>query len=223
MELDDLRHQWQQPESAGAPAVSPAQLDSLLTHRSTGLVEKMRRNTWFEFFFSLGVVALALFYLIVWSKEVFFQVFAVMLVLLAVGILYYYRLQLRLLRRMTHAEVHVRAHLSALCAGLRQLLWFYYRLTLTSLPLALLIDLGFFVDKALARPGPFRWGRLGLFVGAMLVVGALAQIGVVYATRWYLQRLYGQHLDRLEANLRELSEDAGVPSDPAGGATFGPR
>ena len=139
----------QQPESAGASAVSTAQLDGLLTHRSTGLIEKMRRNTWFEVLFSVGVVAVTLFYLLVWSAEAIFQVAGAVLVLLAVGLLYHYRLQLRLLRRMTHAEAHVRAHLETLCAGLRQLLRFYYRLTLASLPLALLIDLGFFVSKAL--------------------------------------------------------------------------
>ena len=41
----------------------------------------------------------------------------------------------------------------------------------------------------------------------MLVGGALLQVGTVYGTRWYLQRLYGQHLDRLEASLRELGDE----------------
>ena len=34
------------------------------------------------------------------------------------------------------------------------------------------------------------------------------QVFAVYVTRWFMQRLYGQHLDRLEANLRELDEPA---------------
>jgi len=41
-------------------------------------------------------------------------------------------------------------------------------------------------------------------------VGAVVQVGVVYFTRWYMQRLYGQHLDRLEGQLQELDEPVDV-------------
>ena len=47
MELDDPRRQWQQPETM-PPSVSPAQFESLLAHRPTSLIEKMRRNAWVE-------------------------------------------------------------------------------------------------------------------------------------------------------------------------------
>ena len=47
-----------------------------------------------------------------------------------------------------------------------------------------------------------------LIVLNVLVFGVVVQVGVVYFTRWYLQRLYGQHLDRLESQLRELDEPA---------------
>ena len=40
----------------------------------------------------------------------------------------------------------------------------------------------------------------------LLVFGALLQVAAVYGTRWYVQRLYGQHLDRLEGLLRELEQ-----------------
>jgi hypothetical protein len=42
--------------------------------------------------------------------------------------------------------------------------------------------------------------------GVLLMLGGLVQVLAVYGTRWYVQRLYGQHLDRLEANLAELEE-----------------
>jgi hypothetical protein len=205
MELDDLRRQWQQPETA-SPPVSPAQLESLLKQRSTGLIEKMRRNAWFETVFT-ALVALALPFYIGASSSAFHRMYGAAMLLLAVLMLYYFYRQLRLLGRMAQAEVHVRAHLTALSAGLRQLLSFYYRLTLATGPLSLLLVLGFYLGKELARPGPFRWQLIGGVAAAFLVLGALLQVAVVYGTRWYLQRLYGQHLDRLEANLRELSDE----------------
>ena len=207
MELDDLRRQWQQPDLAGLPAVNPAQLDNLLAGHSEGLVEKMLRNTWFEIAVSLLLVLAApVLVLLVGPGLIIFRVYTVVFELLGAGLLYHYYLQLGILRRMMQADVNVRAHLGVLCAGLRQLLHFYYRITLATLPFALLLNLGYFVGHELARPGPLRWALVGITCGVALLVAGLAQWGTAATTRWYLQRLYGQHLDRLEASLRELAE-----------------
>ena len=208
MELDDLRRQWQQPEAAGVPAVNTAQLDQLLAGRSEGLAEKMRRNTWYEIIVCIVVMMAAPLLLLDQTENTLFRVYVMVSEGLVIVLLYHYYRQLGLLRSMTQADVNVRAHLGALGAGLRQLLRFYYRLTLATLPLVLLLDLGYFVSRELAHPGPFRWALLGLVVGSFMLLGALAQWGLVAATRWYLQRLYGQHLDRLEASLAELAEPA---------------
>jgi hypothetical protein len=72
------------------------------------------------------------------------------------------------------------------------------------------MNLGYFVGKELARPTPFRWKMLLIIGGVMLVLGGLLQVLAVYGTRWYMQRLYGQHLDRLEHSLQELNEPAAI-------------
>ena len=205
MELDDLRRQWQQPETAQLP-VSPAQLESLLAHRSTGLIEKMRRNAWVEAVLNALLAVMLPFYLAT-RQSALYRMYSVAMLLLAVLMLYYYYRQLQLIGRMARAEGHVRAHLVAMSAGLRQLLRFYYRLTLATGPLLLSLVLGFFVGQELARSGPFRWPLVGGIAAALLFFGTVLQVGVVYGTRWYVQRLYGQHLDRLEASLRELGDE----------------
>ena len=205
MELDDLRRQWQQPETT-SQSVSPAQLESLLAHRSISLIEKMRRNAWVEAVFN-ALVAVTLPFYIATRQSVLYRMYGVAMLLLAVLMLYYYYRQLRLIGRMARAEGHVRAHLVAMSAGLRQLLRFYYRLTLATGPLLLSLALGFFVGQELARPSAFRWPLVGGIAAAFLFFGAVLQAGAVYGTRWYVQRLYGQHLDRLEASLRELGDE----------------
>jgi hypothetical protein len=167
----------------------------------------MRRNAWFETVFT-ALVAAALPFYIAFRDSAFHRMYGVAMLLLSVIMLYYFYRQLQLLGRMARAEVHVRAHLLELSAGLRKLLRFYYRLTLATTPLAMLLVLGFFTGKELARTGDFRWGLMATVAAAFLMFGAVLQVGMVYGTRWYLQRLYGQHLDRLEASLRELSEEA---------------
>jgi hypothetical protein len=206
MELDDLRRQWQQPAPADTPPVSAAELGGMLAHNAGGLVEQMRRNTWYETGFTLLMVAAVPFYAWYnWGEALQMLLASSMLLVAAILFVNYYQ-QLQLLRRMGQPEIQVRAHLAALCAGLRQRLHFYYRLTIATVPYMLLMLWGFHLGKELAHPGAFHWKFILLLAAAYLGLGAIVQLAVVYATRWYLQRLYGQHLDRLEANLRELDE-----------------
>ena len=207
MELDDLRRQWQQLAPVEAPAFSPAEWERLLARNAGGLVEKMRRNTWYEAIFTALIVATVPFY--TWSTwgQVINVMMAAALLLLSVILLVNYYQQLQLLRRMTFTDAQVRTHLGALCAGLRRKLHFYYRLTIATLPCTLLMMLCFNVGKELAHPGAFRWKFMVALAAAYVVLGAIMQVGMMYLTRWYLQRLYGQHLDRLEGSLRELDGD----------------
>jgi len=208
MELDDLRYQWQQQPATTPPPVSPAELGGMLAHNAGGLVEKMRRNTWYEVGLMVLIVAAVPFCAWrVWGQTIY-MFLAVTMLLISVILLVSYYQQLQLLRRMSQPDTQVRAHLAVLCAGLRRQLRFYYRLTVLTVPYMMLTLWAFHVGKELAHPGAFHWKFLLALAAAYAVLGALVQVVMVYSTRWYLQRLYGQHLDRLEANLHELGDEA---------------
>ncbi|GAB3579824.1 hypothetical protein [Hymenobacter daeguensis] len=204
MELDDLRRQWQQPEPA-APPLDQAALSHLLAQRSDGLVEKMRRNARWETAY-VALIAVAMPLLIGFADNFLERAEVVSLFLLALVMLGYYYRKLKMLRQMTQPDGHVLGNLRRLCAGLRSMLRFNYRLTLGTAPAALLLVYEYVVGKELSRPGGVRTALLLGLGAALLAVGLLLQWAVVRAARWYLQRLYGQHLDRLEASLRELDE-----------------
>ena len=199
MELDDLRGQWRQ-----AP-VPPTDLARLLGKAPLGLIDRMRRNVWAEI---IAAPFAALLPLLVLSDATFRWLYlGVMAVLTGIMAVYYGR-QLRLLRQMEQAETSIKGHLQVLCAGLRQLLHFYYRLTIWTGPTTLLLVLGYYLGKELRRPTGPHWLAMGIVTGVVLVLGVAFQFGIIRFTHWYLQRLYGQHLDRLEGQLRELEEGA---------------
>ena len=204
MELDDLRRQWQQPDPA-APLINQAALSHLLAQRSDGLVEKMRRNARLETAF-MALTAVATPLLLRFASNYLERAQLVSLFLLSLIALGYYYRKLAMLRQMTEPEGHVLGNLRRLCAGLRSMLRFNYRLTLAMAPASLLLVYEFVVGKELLRPGGVRTAMLLGLGAAMLATGLLLQWAVVKVTRWYLQRLYGQHLDRLEASLAELGE-----------------
>ncbi|MGI4833656.1 MAG: hypothetical protein ACRYFK_09370 [Janthinobacterium lividum] len=203
MELDDLRRQWQQ--APAPPATTPTQLAGLLGRATGNLVDRMRRNTWYEIIASPFAVALPV---LLFTDAGFRALYlAMMLPLLAVMGYYYYAPQLRLLRQMGETDASLHQHLQVLCQGLRHLLAFYYRLTYWTGGPMLVLSLGYITMKELRlTTGPPRWQALGLVISLSLLLGAWCQWGLLRFTRQYLQRLYGRHLDRLEGQLRELSE-----------------
>ena len=205
MELDDLRRQWRQPEPAALPTLTAPQLDALLKGRTLGLVEKMRRNAWLEVSCS-ALIGVVLLLAMTYMHDGLYWLYAGLTVVLAfITVGYYYRV-LGTLRRMTEPTGSVRQHLAMLTQGLRHLLRFYYRLTLATSPVILVLGYGYLVVGEWQRPGGVRVGQLvGLGV-AMLLFGGFAQLSIAHVTRQYMQRLYGQHLDRLEGQLRELRE-----------------
>jgi hypothetical protein len=208
MELNDLRRHWQQADQSPPPLTD---VTALLSHRSANLVEKMRRNALLEASLTALLVVAIPFVPIQPSPsapQALLISLRVLLMLLMVSMLYYYYRKLKLLRRLVQPEVQVRAHLAALCTGLRQMLRFYYRLSLFTVPAVLSLMVGFEFGRELAQKATHHWEKLGLFAGALLLLGILLQVLMVWTTRWYLQRLYGQHLDRIEGQVRELDESA---------------
>lgn len=210
MELDDLRRQWQQPEPAALPIFTDRDLSALLKSRTIGLVEKMRRAAWLEIGY---VVLMTIGMLVGWrllrgSKipGPFLNVLVLTLGLLLVVMLVYYFRLLGVLKRMLEPATSVRQHLTTLAQGMRRLLNFYYRLTLCVEPVIMLLAIGYYIGGGLAHPGRMGWSFPSGFVAGILVAGIPMQVGIVYFTRWWVQRLYGQHLDRLEGQLRELDE-----------------
>ena len=203
MQLEDLRQSWLNPPDELAP-ISTAQLDKLLESRP-GLVDKMHRNACWETAFS---VLFTLVGPIMWamSTESLFKMYSVIVLLAGSGMLYYYYRMFAVLNQMRLVEGDVRGHLQRLAAGMRTLMRFYYRLTLMMNPVLMLINFGFFLSLELKRPAPIRWQMVLGMTGLSAVAALLMLVISVYATRWFMQRMYGQHLDRLEANLHELDE-----------------
>jgi hypothetical protein len=204
MELNDLRRHWQQPEPSAA-AFNATQLRELLARQRDNLADKMRRNARWEMALAILMAGLMLGGFVLLHKAVYRLYTGFSLLLMLVLIYYYYRL-LAMLRQMDEPGSSVRRHLAQLCAGLRQMLRFNYKLTLWVLPWMLILIYGFFTGQLLAGKAKYSWQVWALAGGILLMLGAVVQVGVVYFTRWYMQRLYGQHLDRLEGQLHELDE-----------------
>ncbi|UOQ97051.1 hypothetical protein MUN81_17645 [Hymenobacter sp. 5317J-9] len=205
LELDELRCQWQQPAADVPAPLDAAALTRLLAQQSDGIIAKLRRSArwelWANFVILAGALALAGLAQVLWLRVAG----GVLAAIGAVCIVYLFR-KLHLLLRMDDPAGDLRAHLLRLDSGLRALIRFYYRFTLAMLPVGGLLNLLMVVSTSKREIGLTSGFGLALVLGLVVVLPALLYLPVASLTKRYLQRLYGQHLDRLEASLRELAE-----------------
>ena len=207
MELDDLRQRWQQAAPTEAPFLQKPAFDEQLARQYQSPIAKMRRNAWLE----IGVVLVCLAGSIgaaVATNDSYYLVMATWIALICLASGFYFRRKLAVLRNLGEAgSGTVREHIRQQLDSLRSLVRLYYRATLWSVPLSLGIAL-IAVAIRLGQPlhGPKAWIGLSILGGFFLVFGAVVFFSTRQLTQVWLQKLYGQHLDRLESSLRELDE-----------------
>lgn len=203
MELDDLRRQWRQPEPvAESTTLGAAELARLIARQSGSIIAKLRRNARREMLINYALLPISL--AVAGLAPVgWVRLFGGILALLALVCIFYFHRKLKLLRSMSDPAGDLRGYLLLLTSGLRALIRFYYRLTLAMVPVSCLLMgvMALTTTKAAVTPQKI-W-----LIGALLVVLCCATcLPVAHTTRRYLHWLYGQHLDRLESQLRELDE-----------------
>jgi len=210
MELDDLRRQWRQPEPVAVPTpLTAAELTQLVAQRSGSILAKLRRNARLELSVNYVILPIALA-IAGLAPVLWLRLSGGTIALLAAVCIYYFYRKLGLLRTMDEPADDLRGHLLRITRGLRALVHFYYRLTLATIPATMLLCGLMALHELPKLRAPLQ---AALVLGAMQVLGALLYLPTKHTTIRYLQRLYGQHLDRLEDQLREL-DDSEPPASP---------
>lgn len=205
MELENFRRTWQQVAPAEAqPALDTVALERLLARRSSSPVAKMRRNVWLEIGFAvLGLIASGM--MLVYTSTDHNRAMAAWVGLICLISCVYYRRKVAVLHSLNDANGPLREQVERQLSNLRSLTKLYYQATMWTLPVS--FGIGFLFPVVRIQQDPEGQYQLLLW-GGLLLIGALTFfLGYVflrYFTRWYIQRLYGQHLDRLEAILRDL-------------------
>jgi len=203
MELDDLRQRWQEPTAPEPTGFNSNVLAQLLARRPTGIVDVLRRNTKKEAVQTVVAVVLAVALILRLNYSTSGKLVASVLLGAMLGQLYYYYYKLKMLHQLNEALTqNLRASLHQQLASLRALVHRYRLASLVALPVGLVMGELLVIDK-LANTHPLSHSLLAM--GILLLVGGVLYWPAAWFVNWYVQRLYGQHLDRLESILRELN------------------
>lgn len=201
MEIEDLKYIWKR-ESAGFVPKDETELATMLRGNSSSIITRLKRNVWFELIFTfLGGLAL-LAYATTLPAGALKWTSVSILFLFAVYSLYYVK-KLRLLHRLDFAHEDLRANLERLVVDLKGYLKFYKRSYSVLYPVYFVLGLLFTAIEHGAS------GFLSMIVRPQVIISLMVGAGLFFfcsswLTSWYLKKLYGDHLDKLERLLREL-------------------
>ena len=204
MEIDELRDIWKK-QSEGFTPKDEAELTSMLKRNSTSIIARLKRNVWIELIFTfaggLGLLAYALTLpagALKWTS-------ISILILFCIYSFYYFK-KLRLLNRFNHGNEHIKANLQSLISSLKGYLRFYKRSYAILYPMYFFLGLLFTAIEQ--GPAGFQNKITKPEIFIPLVLGAIVFfVCSTWLTSWYLRKLYGNHLDKLESMLRDLEVD----------------
>jgi hypothetical protein len=204
MELDELKDIWKKTKSE-FQLKSEIQLASMLNGTSRSVVEKLKRNVWFELIFTVAAgLALLLYAFMLPSGAWKWTTISILVLFVAYS--FYYVKKLSLLNRFNSGDENLKANIERLVESLNSYLRFYKRSYTILYPVYFGLGLLF---VALETGSTLFFQKLTdpKLLASLLGLGALFfLISRVFAD-WYLKKLYGNHLDKLKGLLSELNAD----------------
>jgi hypothetical protein len=201
MELEDLKTIWKQSE-ADFHLKDEAQIASMLKGKSMSIIAKLKRSVWFELVFALIVSIVLLVYAIT-LKPGALKWTAISLLLMCLGSSIYFSKKLILLNRFQEVNENLHVTISLLITNLNGYLRFYKNSYTILYPIYFSLGILF---AALER-GPKKF--IEFLLQPSIIIYLLLMAGIFYIVstwfaNWYIKKLYGDHLQKLQGLLSDL-------------------
>jgi hypothetical protein len=202
MELDNLKTIWKEQETP-APVTNADQLAILLQMRSRGPIARMRHNLRVEALLMLiTYVPTIIAYLTMFGGQL--RLISLFLfVVLCIYAVYYYRKDL-LLGKMQCVTCEVRSNLERQVRALRKYIRFYLWSGTLVILIAMLVAWETLRYSMQLKGIPLQWWFRQAF---QLPLISLFAVGLFSLNKWYVNKLYGRHVEKLREMLREMDEE----------------
>lgn len=205
MELESLKTIWKDVGTSTA-ATSADELEQMLSQKSKSPIAKLKRNLFWEMIAVAVLYGITIIYNL--SANIPAMLYSVMM-LLVLGALYgwYYVAKRKLLNSMECVTCEVKSNLSTQLTTLEKLVKLY--LWVGTLIVPFLLILSFLVGLFFMDNGELL-AKLGNKIIIVLVIWVLISfvltIPVYFLNKWYVHKLYGQHVKKLRQIVNEMNE-----------------
>jgi len=212
MELENLKYIWDAQVTPETPGAGREEMLALLQKKSQGPVARMRRNLIAEgLFVGITYIPMIVLYLVAFEG----RFFAISVLLFLIGAFFgtYYYHKMRLLKEMQCVSCMVRSNLARQVDTLKKYVRFYLLAGTAIIPLTAFLSYAI-LHRLATHPtsgarlyhqlSPLPWWTnpiLWLFFMIPLTIVSY------YFNAWYINKLYGRHIKKLQELLKEMDEE----------------
>jgi hypothetical protein len=209
MELEKWKDIWK--EEGEQPSKDAQKLRSLLDKKSKSPVAKMKRNLRVELWFVIITYgAMILFYFLAFKGSMS----AVSWFMLIIGLLFviYFQRKNKLLTEMECLSCEVKSNLQKHTTTLEKYIRIYLIGGTVLAPISLLFFGWFFYAKAWTNVDdtffyPGEHNPIWKVILSWVILTAVVTFIFYVLNKWYVQKLYGKHVEKLREVLSEMEND----------------
>ena len=221
MELDSLKDIWKNLDEEDLQPGREVPVLSMLQKRSQGTIAKLKRNLNRELAAVLIIYSLTIWYIIAYQG--LYPELAVLLALVGGAVLFYYYRKNKLLKQMQCVACEVKSNLKTQLFTLEKYVRFYFIAGTILTPLAYFAAgvitlfnapdaqpaVGDFPIEAQTSVSQMRIAshitnhRFFIFFVSM---GVVVTVGSYFLNRWLINKMYGQHIQKLKELLHQMEE-----------------
>jgi len=206
MELDQFKSMWQ--KEASPPKASEHMLP-LLSRRSNNPIARMKRNLLVELIAIVVLYGFTIVYYAVAFRGRLNEVSWFMITIALFFFVYYYRKN-KLLNEMECVSCQVKSNLERQVKTLEKYIRFYLIAGTVLIPLTILFFSLILYWKLPVIPTSVFFPRKGFPVwettSAWILVVLVSTVLAYYLNKWYVRKLYGNHVKKLKELLAEMDE-----------------
>ncbi|WP_207511185.1 hypothetical protein [Longitalea luteola] len=222
MELDSLKDIWKNLDDKDLQPGREVPVTSMLQKRSQGTIAKLKRNL------NRELIAVVIIYSVtIWNIVLYqglYPELGVLLGLVGGAFLFYYYHKNKLLKQMQCVACEVRSNLKQQLVTLEKYVRFYFVAGTILTPLAYfaagviilynsqpvtppLNDVPFEAETAVSQmPLASHISNHRFFI-LFVSIGAVVAVSTYFFNRWLINKLYGQHIQKLKDLLLQMEED----------------
>ena len=204
MELEELKYLFLQQNSTAKKKSSAGSIAAILKSRSAAPMARLKRNLLAELVMAILFCAFPV-YILVSYPGYYIKALAIIFFFIAAFFAVKIAMLWKAIRRYETASYAIKQRLRLLIDILNRRARLYVQSTIIALPLlfgmaALLVQLDNQHKDPLLFPATPRAALIAYFISASVWCAAM-----YFFTKWYVKKLYGQHINQLQSHLNEMA------------------
>lgn len=206
MNLDDYKIAVKQQEPGTFSLKALPELSGYMRGQAQSFVDKIKRNLKLEILFA-GLFLIFDCGMLVFFNDIFYlRLFTFLLLIFCICFIYYVAKLLRYIQVQYKSDTNVKEQLAQYIHIISGFTRLYFQLTMVMVPLILLIAfIAGYLDRAQSANFIMLFSSQAIWV--YLSLSVIWSFMMYFFTRWYIKKLYGNHLNKLKEQLSELQDE----------------